>query len=199
MSFIFYLVVSYVIHNFYNISRVIIITPRLKQFIVFLNNDKIFFFFKLNMFLKFLNKSQIFNSTNIALYFRFLFLENTFHFFHKIFGYFKVNYISNFMKSLLFLNLQTFDKMISNVKCVNVLSHSDELLFNFYFISIKLINFNVNKKFYENIYFLLMFLDLNFWSVYTKFFKIYNNFLLVNNEIQINIFFNGFFFSVYNY
>lgn len=177
-----------------------VITPQFKYFLTFLNTDKFFLFYQIQLFLYLLNRQQ-----SICLILRFfeinfLFEKNIFKYFVRNLMIFKTNYVGNFKKSLVAANLINFNNFLSSK--VGLISEDfiqDSLLYNTYMLPLKTANFVINKKFYENILFMQMFLDLNLWSNYSQFFKIYLNFLLINFNFQIYIFYNGFFCNIYNY
>lgn len=177
-----------------------VVTPQFKYFITFLNTDKFFLFYQIQLFLYLLNKQQTFSPYLRFFEINFLFEKNIFKYFIRNLMIAKTNYVGNFKKSLIAANLNSFNNFLSsnaNLKSENFIQ--EFLLYNIYALPLKTANFVINKKFYENVLFMQMFLDLNMWSNYSQFFKIYLNFLLIHFNFQIYIFYNGFFCNIYNY
>lgn len=190
---------SYVIQNFFLPARLVVLTPKLKNACVYLFMDKIFFFYNINFFFKLLTRSSEFFLLKPFSYFKHLFEKNVFTWFYQILPLSKTNYINNLQKSLTFWNVSNFAKSLENKRSETQLFIEDDLVSNHYLLSVKASLFQINKKFYDKIFFLSLLLDMNFWNIYTQSFKIYNNFLKLNYEIYNYYFISSFFFNIYNY
>lgn len=188
---------SYVVQNFYNSSKLITITPKFKKLLYLLNNDKFFFFFKINEITKFLNKN--FKLLNFNLYFKYFYIYKLMNVFFKFNYELTTNYDNNLFKSIIFFNLNNFNDYL-NLNSYKLFKFKYEFfLYNTYFYSIKIINFKINKKFYENYFFFLMLFTTQFWCSYIQFFSFNINFIFLLYDIQKYNFYNGFFFYIYNY
>lgn len=139
-----------------------VITPQFKYFLTFLNTDKFFLFYQIQLFLYLLNRQQTVCMSLRFFEINFLFEKNIFKYFIRNLMIFKTNYVGNFKKSLVAVNLINFNNFLSsnlNLKSEELVQ--DFLLYNTYALPLKTANFVINKKFYENILFMHMFLDLN--------------------------------------
>lgn len=190
---------SYVIQNFFLPARMVIITPKFRNTALYLFVDKIFFFYSMGFFLKTLTCFSEFLLLKPFLYFKNLFEKNLFTQFYQILHLSKTNYVNNLQKSLTFWNVFNFNNALQSNHPRLQIAVEDELLSNHYLLSIKASLFQINKKFYDKIFFFFLFLDLSFWNTYTQSFKVYNNFLKLNYEIYNYYFISSFFFNIYNY
>ena len=146
---------SYVIQNFHNPALLFNMTPRLKFFFFLFNIKQFVIFFKINSMLKFFNFDfLILPHTIYLLHFKFLYLNNVFKMYNKLTLSFIADYSNNFVSSLIFHNLYNWRSLfIKNWNARSLLMLQDKKVFNCYVYSIKLTNFKINKKFYENIFF----------------------------------------------
>ncbi len=190
---------SYVIQNFFLPARMVVITPKFKNAAVYLFVDKIFFFYSINFFLKILTCFSEFSPLKFFFHFKHLFKKNLFTYFYQVLPLSKTNYVNNLQKSLIFWNVLNFSKALENQCPALQIIVDDELLLNHYMLSVKTSLFQINKKFYDKIFFFFLLLDLNLWNSYTQSFKIYNNFLKLTYEIYNYYFISSFFFNIYNY
>ena len=170
---------SYVIQNFYSLNKLIIIIPKFKNLIINLNYYKFFFFFKAYSFSKFIlnPKLPIIMIHNFS-FFKFLYTRIFNLFFLKFNLNNKFNYTSNFEKSIIFFNLNNLNKFLSykNFYKSSQIIITKYFLYNSYFRVIKIIHFKLNKSFYNNFFFYLLF-QLNMWISNYSHFKFHSNFL----------------------
>lgn len=191
---------SYVIENFYLLQRSVVLTPRLKFLIIFKSINKLLFFFKINFFFKSTKKFFNFYENHFLLLYKYFYFSSILKFFFNLNLSLSANYTNNFKKSLVFNGLTSIDFFLTKQKFFSQLPTIQNLfLYNLYFTSIKIANFKINKNFYQNVFFFLMFVCINPWYSHTSFFKFSLNFFFVTKDIQLCKFYNGFFFKVYNY
>jgi hypothetical protein len=196
---------SYVLQNFFNINQKITLIPRIK-FLIILNNLKfIFFLFKNQLFIYFNKKFNTFNLNYFGSFIKYFYSHQINFLINKINLNFVGPYENNLFKSIIFHNLHNLltpldenekHKLNSNNETASL---KKNILFNSYFLSHKLINNIINKKFYKNFFFFLMLHFSNIWIQQNNFFKFYLNFFFVNYELTITPFYNGYFLHIYNF
>jgi len=195
---IFFIITSYVIHNFYTNFNLITITPKFKHLITSYSFLHFIAWFQLNWLTK-KKLKHVMIGKDWKSEFDHLFSKNIFKYFYRNLFFLKTTYTSLYYQSLLTHNLTMFNDFLTKSKVASgVVQIESDLLFNHYFLPIKIITFNVNKKFYEKIFFTFMFMDTNLWTLASIDFKIYLNFFLIDFKLQQFYFFNGFFCNVYN-
>jgi hypothetical protein len=191
---------SYLIQNFFLFNNQIKLTPRLKNIILINQNFLCLFFFKFIFFQKF----SWFKNVNFFFFIFQLFKYFYNQFFIKYlytitFKYF-MGITSNFKLMLVYLYIKNLSLVINNKTCVYYKSsYGNRLISNLIYLPIRTAPFKVNFKFYKNIFFYLLFFNINYFYQSYKKFNYYYNFILISNEIQIYNFYNGYFFNVYHF
>jgi hypothetical protein len=190
---------SYVIQNFLNLNKSIITTPRFKKLILNSNFMLIFYFFSFVYTIKFMKLKLNLNFLTLfyfRLYFRF-FIINSWKFFLKPYS---DNYPNNFLKSIDYWNFKQMVSFKFSKTCLPYFLHfQDNLLFNSYFVSIKIINYKINKTFFDKAFFCAMIANPFFWFCPFKQFNFFFNFIFIEHNLQFLFFYNNFFLNVYNY
>lgn len=197
---------SYVIQNFSLLNKSIQFTPRLRFLIIFNNFEILFFFFRSYLFLFFTNRLNFFY---ISIFFQFLkyFFANQFmRTVNKLNVEFVGFYDNNLFKSSIFgsyynwlLSLNTDNSVKSLPLASTADFRNSEYIHNLYFFSVKVINTQINKKIFKKIFFFLMFFSITLWYQHTLFLKFYFNFILVNTNLALTPFYNGYFLHIYNF
>jgi hypothetical protein len=150
---------SYVIQNFYTLSKHIVVTPKFKYLILLKNINLLFIFFKTNLILFLIKQNNFLHFTYFSLFFKYFFSKSFIKIINKINLKLNGTYSNNTVKSTIFyffknlsfnLTSDNNDYLIKNLNIYNT------LLFNHYFLSIKLINLKINKKLYKNFFFYLI-------------------------------------------
>ena len=190
----------YVIQNFLIINKTINFTPRFKTLLYLINIHKLFIFFKINNLIKFFN--QYLSNSNInffIVHFRYLYLHNITKIYKKLNLFFISDYSNNHIKSLLYYNLSCWNKfLLKSYKKNYLIELKQKNTFNLYFLPVKVVNFKINKKFYENFFFFFLHIKTNLWFAYFNFFKFQTNFMLIMPYAKLYYFYNNFFFNIYN-
>jgi len=148
---------SYVIQNFYEYSKRLILTPRFKFLLFFNNIEKFLIFIKFNTFLYYTDKINLLNFNYFFLFFKYIFSEQYIKTIYKLNLLFVGNYTSNLTKSAIYGIFKVIDKFLKNnalTATINLIE--DELQFNQYFFSIKTLNTKLSKQFYRNVFFFKM-------------------------------------------
>lgn len=148
---------SYVIQNFNDLNRKISLTPRFK-FFFFLNNlDKIFFFIKINTFLNISNKLNFNNFNVLNNFFKYFFSKQFVKFLFQLNLNLVGHYTNNLIKSSVYLIFFNLNKIFNYNKILNYrYLENKNLIFNFYYLSIKTFNVRINNNFYKNVFFFLL-------------------------------------------
>ena len=190
---------SYVIQNFFDCNKKIILTPRLKNLLFLVNFNKFLIFLKLNSFFFFNNFHNNFKITYHYLFFKSFYSKFFFKFFSKLNINFS-NYDNNLNRSVvykIFFNTNNFLKNKTIVK--SNIFFNNFFLYNSYFISFKILNLKLNSFFYKNIFFFFFINNFFIWIQNTNNFKFYLNFIFINFNWKISRFYNSHFLRIYNY
>ena len=169
---------------------------------MFLNNvEKFLIFFKLNFYIYLIKTLNLFSLNYFFFFIKYFFNKQLSNLLKKtnlnLIGF----YDNNLYKSIvyhIFANLFIFlkkPKLFFKIKNQHV---ENEFLYNTYFLSIKIINNKINKKFYKNFFFFLAAFSSLIWYQHCSFFKFYLNFILANNNFNLLPFYGGYFLHVYN-
>lgn len=195
---------SYVIQNFHFLNKSTQFTPRLRFLVIFNNIELLFFFFRTYLFLFFTDRMNFFSTNILFQFIKYFFSNQLMRFLNKLNVEFIGFYDNNLFKSSIFgafYNILTFLK--PNKTLAPMKSSADftnpRYLHNLYFFSIKVINTQVNKKIFKNLFFYLMFFSTTYWYQHTLFFKFYFNFVIVNPSLLVNPSYNGYFLHIYNF
>lgn len=108
---------------------------------------------------------------------------------------------NNLFKSIIFFKLFYFLKIknkiilkyINNLKIINN-KNKYNICFTF-----KLSNYKINNFFYKNFFFWLLLFFSNLWPVFYNNLKFYLNYFIINKNITLHSFYNGYFFNIYNF
>ncbi len=74
-----------------------------------------------------------------------------------------------------------------------------KIIFNLFFFSVKTSAIRLNKTFFKNVFFYLIFFHTNFWYQHVNNLRYYLNFLLINSSLNLSPFYHGYFFHVFNF
>ncbi len=191
---------SYVIQNFSQFNKLVTITPRLKFLVILKNLNKLFMFFKVSIFL--LNTDRFYATplSYLLLFYKHFYSNQLVRIFNTVNLSLVGNYTNNLKKSIVFFNFKNLHSFLADQKINKLqIKLADNFLENTYFLSTKVANFVVNKKFYRNVFFYLLITLPNVWHTYTPLLKFYLNFVHVYYSTYIFKFYNGHFFKVYNF
>lgn len=201
-TFLFFFIsyMSYVIQNFYNLPRLVVITPKFK-YLVMLNSLSILYtFFKLNNYLYTHHNLAGAPVGYLVSLFKVFFIKSSNNFFSKLITKLSSKYPNELTKSAVYwsyfsmnLFLDKRPSVLSDVPCRGV------LLFNVYFLAIKVINVKLHKTFYRNTFFYLMLILPSMWYSHHDFTKFHLNFFFIKYNLQVCNFYNGHFLRVYNF
>lgn len=190
---------SYVIQHFYQPSQEIIFNPRLKLLLNCKNIVKLFLFFRLNFTMFNLNFFlSVLSPKNLTLY--------SFYFFkhiHSLDYLFTIKLTANhtikFHKNLSFYGLQTLLSLFlnNNFKNLNIFIEN-VWFFNLCYFTIKTVKFPILKKFYKNVFLLLLLQSIFQWQACTN--KIIFNpmYFFIFYQLQVAKFYNRKFFKIFN-
>ena len=148
---------SYVIQNFFDYNKKIILTSRFKSLLFLLNLKFFIIFIKLKSFFFFNTNFNNYNINYFNYFFKYFFFSYIFKLLYKNNITSISNYINNLIKSYsynIFFLLQTYlIKETNLIFFFNKHLLKKKILFNLYFISFKISNIKLNKSFYKNIFF----------------------------------------------
>jgi len=192
---------SYVIQNFYFNSTLIVMTPRLRFLITLKSLNFFFVFFKLNFFFRLLNRSSFNYGNHFHFFYNYLFNKQLNKVLRDLNLKFSGNYTNNVTKAALFYSLKKVSTHFTNINyCAKTrVTWSPSLLFNLNFLSIKVANNRIKKKYYENIFFTLLLYLSQSWTPHTSLIKFDLNFFFVNYSNQMFRFYGGYFWKIYNF
>jgi len=191
---------SYVIQNFYDCNKRIVLTPRFKFFFILNNLEKFFFFIKINTFLNLTNKLNFFSLNHFSLFFKHFFSKQYIKLIFQINLNLIGNYTNNLTKSCIFFIFFNIFKFFKNNNTIlKTVKFSNLYIYNLYFFSIKVVNVKINKNFYKNIFFYFMLINSFLWYQHTSNLRFYLNFIFINYNLKISRFYNGHFLRIYNY
>lgn len=191
---------SYVIQNFYDFNKKIALTPRFKSIFFYNNLNKFFIFIKLNTFFYLNKKFNFFYLNYFPLFFKYFFSKQFFKIFNKNNISIMSNYDNNLTKSTIYKVYFNFYLFFKNISFKNspILSKKT-ILYNLYFLPIKILNIKLNTIFFKNIFFFLLINNFFIWFQNTNNFKFYLNFIFVNYFWKISRFYSTHFLRIYNY
>jgi hypothetical protein len=191
---------SYVIQNFYNLPRLIVITPKLKFLMILNSLDCIYVFLKSNNYLFIHHTSADSPFGFLVLLFRVFFIKNINNIFNKLNHKLTSKYPNEVAKGAIYWSYRSLQLFLSkNYTILGYLYFKNYLFFNLYFLSIKVINIKLHKTFYKNIFFYLMLFIPSIWYAHHEFMRFYLNFFFIKYNLQICKFYNGHFLRVYNF
>lgn len=175
-------------------------TPRFKYLIFLKSLPWVTFFIKFNLFSINLKKFYNLTNNNIINFYKYFFYFKLFKFFHIIDLSLVGGYTSNLKKSIVFYNFKILNNFLISQKTNYFLfCLHNKIIFNSYYLSIKLIDHALNKKYYKNIFYFFLFFLSNIWINVNSLFSFNSNFFFVFYFFSIYRFYNGFFFKVYNF
>lgn len=194
---------SYVIQNFNESRRKLILTPRIKQLFFLLHVDKFIFFIKFStLFSLASHLNTSIGSSNL------IFIKYFFSKLHlKLLNSLNLQnvgfYLNNLIKSYVYLSFQKLNssfetKFNLNFKKYSYFSNS-YYFFNLYWAPIKLLRVRINNNFFKNVFFFLMFHASFLWYSHNSNIRFYLNFLIINRNLNINRFFGSYFLKIYNF
>jgi hypothetical protein len=191
---------SYVIQNFYNRSRHVILTPRFRFLYILCNLEKFFVFFKFNTILYLMFKLSVYQIDYFFFFIKAFFSRLYIKLLYKTNLELIGNYTNNLTKSSIywtFANINRFFKFRQSF--LSPLLPLDEYLYNYYFFSIKTVNVRINNQLYKNIFFFFMIFFPSLWLQHASYLRYYLNFILITYHFQISRFYNGHFLRIYNF
>lgn len=175
-------------------------TPRFKFLITLKSLKQILIFFKLNSFLFSTNRFPSPLINHFSLFYKYFYFTQLFKIIQKTNLLLVGGYTNNLKKSVVYYSLKLLNSSLDRKTSAEVkVKQYEKLVFNQYFLSVKLTNFQINNKFYKNVFFSLLLSLPNLWHSYTFFLKYYLNFFFLNYNTQLFKFYNGHFFKVYNF
>lgn len=157
-------------------------------------------FFKVSIFLSNSDRFYTNSLSYLLLFYKHFYSNQLIKIFNTINLSLVGNYTNNLKKSIVFFNFKNLYTFLADQK-INKLQTNlkGNFLENAFFLSIKVSNFVVNKKFYRSVFFYLLITLPNLWYTYTPLLKFYLNFVHVYYSTYIFKFYNGHFFKVYNF
>jgi len=175
-------------------------TPKLK-YLIFLNGIKyMIMFFKIS--------ATVFNTfrfhqssvNHLILFYKYFYTSRLVKLPHFINLRLVGGYTNNLKKSIVFSSMSILNTYLKNNFYPKFYVKLEKyILFNSYFLAIKLANTFIIKKFYQSVFvYLLLFLP-HLWFGQPTYLKFYLNFIFVNHSLQMYKFYNGRFFKVYNF
>ncbi len=194
---------SYVIQNFAILNKSLQITPKFKFLLFLMNIDTLFFFFKKNFFLFLTDRFNLFYLSNFFSFLKYFFADQFMIILKKVNVDLIGFYDNNLFKSAIHHIYASLRFSLKNEKfLLNSTVPTPHtrlgLTSNLYFFSIKIINTQINKKIYKNIFYYLMLFSSVFWYQNFSLFKFYLNFILANTNLHISPFYNNYFMHIYN-
>jgi hypothetical protein len=146
--------VSYVIQNFNQPNKHLVLTPKFKLLVLLKSMKQVFFFFKINSFLYNVRR---FNTTLLnysILFYKYFYFSQLFKMVQRSNLNLSGSYSNNLKKSITYFILYLFNLYLdSKTTVVSPITHEKNLISNLYFYSIKVVNFQLNNKFYKNFLF----------------------------------------------
>lgn len=191
---------SYVIQNFYNPDKRIILNYRIKYYLIFNNWNIILFFFKtyfINFYHNNWSPALVYHASKIQT----TKFNNWFNFFYKNSFYLPNFYPNNLYLSILYWNFKTLLSFsYTSSQHPFQFFHFSCLPFSaIYWKPIKTVYFELNKNFYDKIIMFLFYYNQVIWYNFDKNFNIKFSFLIVYPLFRLNVFYNNFFFPIYNF
>lgn len=191
---------SYVIQNFSQSNKKIILNPRFKFIFILLNLNKFFIFIKLNTFLNLTSKINYFHLSHLTLFFKYFFSKQYLKFIYKNNLNYLGNYTNNISKSCIFYFFYNFYNFLINKKIIKNHFYLNEVnIYNSYLMPLHVLNIQLNNTFYKNLFYFFMFVNQFIWYQHDSKINFYLNFLFINYNLKISRFYNGHFMKIYNY
>lgn len=191
---------SYVIQNFYDCNRKITTTPRFKFLFFLINLEKFFIFLKFNNFLSFNKKPNSFFLDYFFVFIKYFFSKNYIKMFNNLNLEYVGTYLNNLTKSYIYHIFKNIDFFLNfSAPRLEFNLFKNEYFYNSYFFSIKTINTRINNRLFKNSFFFLMLSMPYIWYQHSSFIRFYLNFILVNYNLKIARFYNGYFLRIYNF
>lgn len=160
----------------------------------------IFTFLKINIFLLNTQRFHTNYSNHFLSFYKYFYFFQLTRLFQKINLSLSGNYINNMKKSVIFYNFKLLSNFLIKQKyCPLLLPIDNTWVYNTYYLSIKVANYQINKNFYKNTFFYLLLHLSQLWYPHPFYLKFYLNFFFVWYGTQMYKFYNGFFFKIYNF
>jgi hypothetical protein len=151
---------SYVVQNFLKLNQYTTVTPRFK---IFFSLQCISFFIFIFKFSNILTLSK-----HVSSFLNFFFAKGLFNFFHKLSINLSANYVNTLTRTGVYWNFKLlYESFETNKIFSSLVKLNDFLHFNSYVLSIKLVNFKLNKTYFKNFFFLFSFFSLKFDTNFT--------------------------------
>lgn len=191
---------SYVIQNFSQSNKKMILNPRFKFTFILFNLNKFFIFIKLHTFLNLTGKLNYLNLSHLSLFFKYFFSKQYLKLIYKNNLNYLGNYTNNIAKSCIFYIFYNFYNFLLTGKInLSQIKLCDNSVYNIYFTPISVLNVKINNTFYKNVFYFFMFVYQFIWYQHDSKLNFYLNFLFVNYNLKISRFYNGYFLKIYNY
>lgn len=174
-------------------------TPKLK-YLIFLKSFKyVLIFIKINLQIFNTNVFYFLRTSSLLLFYRYFYYFKLLKFFNIINLNLVGNYNNNLKKSIVFYNFKFLDNVFEQrpLSLINI-APKKHLLFNQYYTSIKIVNFQLNKRFFQSVFFYFLNAFSYMWVHSDFLFKFYLNFFFASYSLNMYKFYNGRFFKVYN-
>lgn len=198
----------FLIQNYNLLNKSLVLTPRLR-FGCLLNYLLFFFIFQKNYFFAIYFK---FGTPHLSKSLFFLFYK---YFYFKQFRILikKLNlelvgfYTNNLIKSLIVNIYLILAAWIGSNLTQPLLFlffkfnffKKTKLIFNLFFFSIKTSPIRLNKTFFKNFFFYLLFFHTTVWYQHANHLNYYLNFFLINSNLFLTPFYHGYFFHIFNF
>jgi len=187
----------YVIQNFS--FQKFTLTPRILAILFFKNLNLLLFILPPTIGLFFKTQSHLFGFLDFIFFKKLKAFKSFFTITSPLLSTIRSNNNKQ-QRSLVYLLLKSFNtlpdvyfyKIYKNYFC-------DKYLYNLYFLSRKIINTNPGITSYQMFFFFFMIIYHSHWFVFSSRFNLVFPILTVNRLFEINVFYNGFFFNIFNY
>lgn len=193
---------SYVVQNFYEANKKIILTPRFKAFFFLMHLKKFIIFIKLNVFFSYTKIFNIFKLNHFFIFFKHFFSNQFFKILYKNHIFSVSNFDNNLIKSYSFNFYYLINQNFNNnfIKFnIDPFAFKTVFLYNNYLLPIKIINIKLNKNFFKNIFFFFFIHNFFLWIQIDNKFKFYLNFIFIIYNWKISRFYNTHFLRIYNH
>lgn len=191
---------SYVIQNFYECTRKVSSTPRLKSLLLLNNVEKFLVFIKFNTFLYSINRLNLFNFNHFFLFLKYFFSKQYIKLIYKSDLSLVGNYTNSLTKSALYWIWATLENFIKNKKFIFSSNYyKTEFLYNHYFLSLKTFNIKITKCFYKNIFYYFLMISPFMWYQRSSSVRFYLNFIHVPFILKIFRFSGTYFLKIYSH
>lgn len=192
---------SYVIQNFSNYPKLIVVTPRFRFTIILTLMPHLCVLFNFNFYCSRTTSNWKIELNHLSFFYKFLHISQPGSLVRSLNLKYVGNYSNNYLKSVVFHSLSRLENHFCapTEPLFKEASHQKLFLYNSRFLARKTANYKINKEFYLSSFFWLLAINTRIWSPRTRVTFFYFNFILINLNDQIFHFYNGRFFKIYNF